>query len=129
MGPIVVRKMRALKRRRVRRPGLRSPISFLAVMAVVAGTGGALSFAGPAGAVLPSPGVSPVLDLNGVPNQISLEAPFLYAIPSGASAAPAADWAFQLNDDWFSPLSSVWLSGDDFLICVSGGTQNVAWGG
>jgi hypothetical protein len=129
MGRTLVGNTQPLKSSRVGRHGLRSPVALSITLAVALGIGGALSFSGTAGALLPAPGVSPIQDLNGVPNQISVEAPFIYAIPSGSSAAPAADWAFELNDDVFSPVSSVWQSGDDFVICVSGGSQDVAGGG
>lgn len=106
-----------------------SPIAASAVAAAALGVAGALSFAGTAGALAPSPGVTPIQDLNGVPNAISVEAPYIYVIPSPATDAPAADWAFQLNDNQSSPVSSVWRAGDIFRICVSGGRQDVAGGG
>jgi putative cell wall-binding protein len=93
----------------------------------MASLGGVLGFASTAGAISPpAAGFSPVQDVNGIAGQISVAAPFIYAIPAGASGAPAANWLFQLNDNASSPVSNVWQNGDDFLICVSGGTQNVA---
>jgi len=123
--------MRVLSKFRLRRDRLRSPLTLVAgiVLAVMTSVGGVLGFASTAGALAPANGVSPVQDVSslpGIPNQISVAAPFIYAIPAGASAAPAANWEFQLNDDQASPLSSVWQNGDDFLICVSGGNQDVA---
>jgi len=120
--------MRVLSKFRLRRDRLRSSLALVAgtVLAITMSLGGVLGLAGTAGALVPAPGVSPVQDINGLPNQISIAAPFIYAIPAGATAAPAANWEFQLNDNVSSPLSSVWANGDDFTICVSGGTQNVA---
>jgi len=120
--------MRVLSKFRLRRDRLRSPFAILAatVLAVVMGVGGALSIAGSAGAISPPvPGVSPISDLNGLPGAISVAAPYIYALTANASAAPAANWGFELNDNASSPLNSVWQSGDDFLICVSEGDQNV----
>jgi len=85
------------------------------LIAFVAGVGGALSLAGTAGAVP----LTPIQDISGtVANVISVLGPGIDAIPAGTTAA-AANWAYTVNDDPSSPISTLWANGDQLFINVT----------
>jgi len=95
-----------------------------AVVAVLAGVGGSVGLgaiaASNAGAVV----LTPVSDLTGNSNAISVQPPYVYAMPENAVAATAAPWTFYVNDNTtgVTPLgnpASVWASGDVMTICVA----------
>jgi hypothetical protein len=92
-----------------------------AMLAVSAGVGASLGIASVAGATPPD---TPIFDVVGTPDAISLDAPFIYALQDNAVDAPAASWTFLLNDQpgGTNPLggaSTVWASGDVLNIVVA----------
>lgn len=109
--------MRALSTIRSKRSRLRPTFAVIAasLIAFVAGVGGALSLAGTAGAVP----LTPIQDVSGtVANVISVLGPGIDAIPAGTTGA-AANWAFTVNDNPSSPISTLWANGDQLIINVT----------
>jgi putative cell wall-binding protein len=115
--------MNALTKFRSRRPGVPAIAKLAgAMLAVLAGIGGSLAFAASTASAAT---LTPIFDLTGNTNAISLDAPFVYAMQDNAHAAPAAPWTMFVNDNptGVNPLgsaSSIWAPGDVLNIVVAG---------
>jgi len=118
--------MKALARVRLGRYRPRKAFATFAaaVVAVLAGVGGSVGLGAIAASNAGAVTLTPISDLSGNSNAISVQPPYIYAMPENAVAATAAPWTFYVNDNTtgVTPLgnpASVWAAGDVMTICVA----------
>jgi len=91
------------------------------MLVVLASAGGSLGIASEASATPPD---TPIFDLAGNPDAISIDAPFVYNLTENATAVPSPGWTALVNDsptgvNPLGGLSTIWTDGDVLNIVVA----------